>query len=469
MIRKAEVARRRARRAASLRGATAGACATPTPDAVPVRPASVAGAPGARSRRSDAFARGPARARGGRLHAGRPLRLVGRRRPDAPTRSPRGRRVARGDPRRRRAAVRRRTATAISCSATRFAAATGATLLPELARRRSSAACPRCCATATSCAPTTSTTSATARACAIPATQRAPAAPALLRPPRASPAWLRRKSRNAKALKPESIMDVDDAAPSPTRFARIGVDAHDPRPHASSGAARACGRRHDARAHRAAPTGTTAAATSRSTRTASRARDRRARLGARRRVGPISARARRRRRARIESDPRFLAQRLREVADQVVRSSMPTETRISESAMPIAARRSRAHLVEDRVRDGDRERAVVAEVRRQHDDLAAGSGTSNGSMPSASSNESSAAVAAEQLARERVLRVRRRARDSGPRARADAPRATAASASAFAHWRSIRSASVSAPTAMWCACSAASVPPKSRRPFLRIC
>ena len=60
---------------------------------------------------------------------------------------------------------------------------------------------------ATSCAPTTPSTRRTARACATRETQAR-----LLRLPyfvrRALAWWLRRKSRNDKALKAESIMDV---------------------------------------------------------------------------------------------------------------------------------------------------------------------------------------------------------------------------------------------------------------------
>ena len=130
----------------------------------------------------------------------------------------------------------------------------------------------------------------------------------------------------------------------------------------------------------------------------------------------------------------------------------------------------RAHLPEDRLRDGNRQRAVVAEVRRQHDDAQRGSGLEARRCAARELERQQRAGRAEQrraraaccgcdgkpgIVHGAHLRMRRRGTRRAP-----------------ARWRigaSIRSASVSAPTAMWCACSAASVPPQSRRPFLRIC
>ena len=90
--------------------------------------------------------------------------------------------------------------------------------------------------TATSSAPTTSNTSAIAALIARPAPPAPAAPPAVLRPA-LDRAWLRRKSRAATARKPESILDVNAGAVercvSPLRRR-----ADDPRPHASSCAAR---------------------------------------------------------------------------------------------------------------------------------------------------------------------------------------------------------------------------------------
>ena len=62
--------------------------------------------------------------------------------------------------------------TATSCWARDFAAAAGATLLPELPRGRRRRRAARCFAMATSCAPTTPSTRRTARACATPRRRR---------------------------------------------------------------------------------------------------------------------------------------------------------------------------------------------------------------------------------------------------------------------------------------------------------
>ena len=69
-----------------------------------------------------------------------------------------------------------------------------------------------------------------------PADAGAAAAPALLRAALIA-WWLRRKSRNDKALKPESIMDVAADAVE-AAFRAHDARAHDPRPHASTRAAR---------------------------------------------------------------------------------------------------------------------------------------------------------------------------------------------------------------------------------------
>ena len=156
---------------------------------------------------------------------------------------------------------------------------------------------------------------------------------------------LRRKSRAATAVKPEAILDVEPAAVD-AAFRDGERRADHPWPHAPSGAAPSRRRRPRLRA-----------------------------MGARRLVRSRQL-PRIRRRGRTDAralDGRLACavQRLREIGDQVV--AILDADRDANEAVGDAHFRAAlgAHLPEDRVRDRYRERAVVAQVRRRHDDVEA--------------------------------------------------------------------------------------------------
>ena len=113
----------------------------------------------------------------------------------------------------------------------RLAKAAGATLLPDFVLLDLHGVRTLLCH-GDSCAPTTSNTRRIARACATPRCRRACCAcPTSCA--RIIAAWLRRKSRNTKALKPESIMDVSIATVERTfrdRDAARMIHGHTHRP-----------------------------------------------------------------------------------------------------------------------------------------------------------------------------------------------------------------------------------------------
>ena len=218
----------------------------PPPDALPVRPASFAGTSGGACGVPRVRRRTRAR-RLCRLHPGRPLRLVGRRRPDGRSVRREDRRVARGDPCRRRAGVRRTRQPRLPArrAIRRGRGRDAASGLPRGRRgRRAHAAVPwRRAVHRRHRVP------GVPRAHAQPRDAGAPAATPLLRPPRARVV--------AAAQEPQrqgTQGRVDHGRRDRRgrgRVPRARRDADDPRPHAPAGAARTCGRRHGARALRA--------------------------------------------------------------------------------------------------------------------------------------------------------------------------------------------------------------------------
>ena len=288
------------------------------------------------------FCAGPAREAAGALRPRRPLRRLDRRRPAA-------RAVRRARRARRCAGVAAAGVPVVVMRGNRdfllgerFAAAAGATLLPDADRRRRRTARRRCCCTATSCAPTTSTTSAIARASRDPVRSARFLRAALRRCAAAIARWLRAQEPHGDRAQARVDHGRQRRARSRRRFAQHGVarmihgHTHRPARHELVVDGRARERLvladwYDrgsylevdadgvARARRCAPADEArAAAAAQALRPAASG------------AAPIRA---------TGVEP--VSQRLREIGDQVVACPRcPTETRISESAMPIAARRS---------------------------------------------------------------------------------------------------------------------------------
>ena len=131
---------------------------------------------------------------------------------------------------------------------------------------------------------------------------------------------------------------------------------------------------------------------------------------------------------------------------------MPTEIRISDVGDAHRRATLGAHFPEDRVRDRYRKRPVVAEVRRRDDDLEAIEEIETVDAVRELEREESAEAAEQRRARAHAAGATASPGNSTSRTCGCDAR-NAASACAFAHVRSIRSASVSAPTAIGCACS----------------
>ena len=190
-------------------------------------------------------------------------------------------------------------------------------------------------------------------------------------------------------------MDVDaGAVDAAFRDARRRAD--DPRPHAPAGARTSSTSTAALRAASCSPTGTTAALPR-------GGRGGVARIGVARCGRPATeARTLAEASESAEADARSPPATPSACAKSAIRSSsssMPTETRISDSAMPISARRSGPISQKIVCATGIASVRLSPRFDDEHDDLSSRLRKSKQSMPSASSNDEQRAVAAEQRSR----------------------------------------------------------------------